>query len=367
MGGPQSDLQRLVCRRANPRRAFTLVELLVVITIIGVLVGLLLPAVFAVQARAKQMQCLNNIGKQIGLALTNYESSHGEFPRNSGNCSTAGTPSTTGLVGSSTGSMASATTGTSWLTLILPNIDEGPLYAMINLNNPTAVATSADKSNGYNNYTAATTLVKTFVCPADTTRGTLTGSPYPTTNYKGVLGCNWVQNVDTTGAIYTYPDGSVSPLTGASGLQWAKGRNKNQADGVDNSNGIFCRGGPSNTPVITTTADIRDGLSKTLAVGETIPSFCGYAATSGFVSWTSWYWFEGSVGTCGLPINYKSGMVVSTSATAWQNNWGFMSRHSGGANFAMCDGSGQFLSQNIDPSVYRSLATIDGQETVSVP
>ena len=78
-------------RPSRRRAGFTLVELLVVITIIGILVGLALPAVMAAIETARRTQCSNNL-HQIGIAATAYETSLRQYPLNWGMVATAGTP-----------------------------------------------------------------------------------------------------------------------------------------------------------------------------------------------------------------------------------------------------------------------------------
>ena len=143
---------------------------------------------------------------------------------------------------------------------------------------------------------------------------------------------------------------------------------------MDHGNGIICRNGytvttsggvttPNSTPFITYTQDIRDGMSNTFSIGEAVPQFC---------PWSAWYWFDGTSATCAVPLNYKPAMQRSSLSTPgyltnWQQNYSFMSRHPGGANFGFCDGSGRFVSDSIQYGVYEGLATIDGGEQVQLP
>jgi len=75
----------------NHKYAFTLVELLVVITIIGILIALLLPAVQAAREAARQVQCTNNL-KQIALGCLQHEERHGFFPTGGWGWGWAGDP-----------------------------------------------------------------------------------------------------------------------------------------------------------------------------------------------------------------------------------------------------------------------------------
>src|SRR5215831_17324238 len=101
---------------------FTLIDLLVVIAIIAVLIALLLPAVQAAREAARRAQCTNNL-KQFGLALANYESAHSCLPiadvfGKNGFCSGYG--------------FGNDCQETPWFVLMLPYIDQGPLYNAFN-------------------------------------------------------------------------------------------------------------------------------------------------------------------------------------------------------------------------------------------
>src|SRR6478672_125855 len=103
----------------NKRNGFTLVELLVVISIIGVLVGLLMPAVQSAREAARRSQCQNNL-KQLGLALLNHESQQKRFP--------AGTVRPKVDDGDPTG-MASF----GWSSHLLPYLEQKPVYKLLKL------------------------------------------------------------------------------------------------------------------------------------------------------------------------------------------------------------------------------------------
>lgn len=316
-------------RKPNMRRAFTLIELLVVIAIIAVLVALLLPAVQQARESARRAQCKNNL-KQLGLAINNYESENKVFPCNFGGNNTY----------NQNGS------GISWMTQVLPFIDQVGLAETINSGSPLTVA-----ANGQ----AAMRAIGSFLCPSDpgnssgalgsranvgaytATGGVAISGVFGVTNYKMVAGSNWAWGT------FQYTCTTCSKSTSNNGL--------------DAGNGINCRNGGNNPAMMTRHRDITDGTSNTFAIGEALPSRCSH-------NW--WYWFNGTTATCSVPLNYYA---LNTAITAgdWNHNYSFASAHVGGGHFAMADGSVKFISENMNLQTYRDLASIGGNEISQLP
>jgi prepilin-type N-terminal cleavage/methylation domain-containing protein len=312
-------------KRCKRWRGFTLVELLVVIAIIGILIALLLPAVQAAREAARRSHCINNL-KQISLGMHNYHDTYkSSLPINFGG-NQAYDPNNTGH---------------SWMTGLLPFIEQKPLYDRILWNLPLGDPNVTPLPV---NVQVAKTTIPAFTCPSD-------GDPVQHeaaniwvemggTNYKAVAGGNWAWSI--LGNI-TQP---AAP--------WP-----NDGNGLDRGNGIICRNSDNQIRNYHGLASFLDGTSNTLMVGEAVPGWCTH---------TWWYWFNGVTATCAVPPNFRKGTVNLADARGdWPNNYSFFSKHPGGLNFARGDAGVTFISDNIDINVYRYLATIEGGETVTMP
>jgi prepilin-type N-terminal cleavage/methylation domain-containing protein/prepilin-type processing-associated H-X9-DG protein len=303
--------------RPRNRSAFTLIELLVVIAIIAILIGLLLPAVHKVREAAARMSCSNNL-KQLGLAVHNFQDSEGRIPYNSN-------PNAYGY--------DDGGRSWSWLARLLPYFEQGNLSTQGGLNAAPGLQPTFSSVGAIH-----ATQIKPLLCPADssstqprTDRANGSGpNGAGNTNYKGVSGDNWCWgNITNNG-------------------------HTGNCNGLDAGNGMFYR---SDTTRPLRVEQLADGTSNTLMIGEDLPdrnTHCG------------WTRANYSVGTCAIPLNTSvPGSTPQYGAGDWGNVYSFRSRHSGGANFALADGSVRMISQSISLPVYRAMATHSGGEVAS--
>jgi prepilin-type N-terminal cleavage/methylation domain-containing protein/prepilin-type processing-associated H-X9-DG protein len=346
-------MPRLACSRI--RRGFTLIELLVVIAIIGVLVSLLLPAVQSAREAARRAQCTNNL-KQVGLALLNYETTHGTFPIGVMLYQTAdGGAECRADVGN-----AQHRNGHSLFAALLPFLEQVPIYNAINYQFHAGGIAQHGVVPGLVQSTAYLTRVATFICPSEATAmrpytvPSESSNPYQWTSYAASAGtydiARWYRGCAS-------PPYQITP------------------DGIFGYD-LVCR-----------VAQVRDGLSTTMLVGET--SRFKHDPDPLEQTWTRALRFTSTVpGTtrlngfaltipklnANLLIPDPPSQSSATVATGglWDNNpiylkagqWGFRSQHPGGANFLFGDGSVKFVKESINPFTYRALSTKGGGETI---
>ncbi len=181
------------------RRGFTLIELLVVIAIIAILIALLLPAVQQAREAARRSQCKNNL-KQLGLALHNYHDTHNNFPPATIN------PGCNGCNSLIPGVVRNIT---AHLLLLLPYLDQAPLYNQIDFSQPVGLAAHSSVTSRPSATAAASNMtaikgkhVSVFACPSDPGDEPGTNSDaadhYYTIDYHrtsyGVIARSWEDN-----------------------------------------------------------------------------------------------------------------------------------------------------------------------------
>ena len=317
-------------RRIRPV-GFTLVELLVVIAIIGSLVGLLLPAVQAAREAARRMQCSNNL-KQIGLAILNYEDTYKRLPP--GAVFYGGTVTTIGRFSGPLNNRGSL------LAFILPYIEQQALYAQFDFAMP---LDDARFPAGINNGMFLTgAKVPSYICPSDINEVLSPGA-------NQVQPSNYHPSVGPTADI-SNNSGCSCPLFSTFQTFSQTGTN------TDNPAGVFSRRGYNSIAKI---SHVTDGLSNTIFMGEVRADSSNHVRT-GWSRANKWGIFTQ------IPINFDSSEPDIATATAkgktacntrctWNTEVGFKSRHTGGAQFCLGDGSVHFLSQNIDMINYQRL------------
>jgi prepilin-type processing-associated H-X9-DG protein len=289
----------------------TLVELLVVISIIGLLLAMLMPAVQMAREAARRAQCLNNL-RQVGIAMHLYLNRQGTFPP--------------GYVSQVLKNRDDGGPGWAWGAMILPDIEQEPLGDRVNFSAQVDAAASSD--------VRAISLAM-FVCPSD-------GAFEPTIEIPSIA----TDSVICTMAASSYVGciGTVRPTC------------RICRDAFD---GVFGR----NRAI--TPADICDGLSNTISIGErafkwSTPALWGVVPGSELIDRLIAGRLAAGPGYV-LGTTFKDGFnleeIVDDPREDHSLAESFGSMHPGGANFSFCDGSVQFIKDSIDPAILNALST----------
>ncbi len=346
--------------RPRVRRGFTLIELLVVIAIIGVLIGLLLPAVQAAREAARRMQCTNNL-KQIGLAMANYESALGVFPP-----AYVGNPRLSGTaygISYPDGNM-NTLPGFAWGSLILPYLEQNPIYSSFNMNLP---CWSPENSTG------AVTKISAFLCAS------ATGGEEGFVLHRYSNGDH--QAPDDAGEFNPAIKFGHSHFVTNAGINQPWGRRTQYSSDFDVAqpmpspapssviNGPFYRN--SRIKI----ADVTDGTSNTIFLGErsskladaTWVGVVPFSCTPPKKGWPSDPNSGGNLVAAhsGPDVQDHPDVVIHAPNHPFGHTDEMYAEHPGGANVLLGDGSVRFVKQTIHPLTWVALSTRNGSEIIS--
>jgi prepilin-type N-terminal cleavage/methylation domain-containing protein/prepilin-type processing-associated H-X9-DG protein len=306
------------------RSAFTLVELLVVIAIIGILVALLLPAVQAAREAARRMQCTNHL-KQLMLAMHNYHDALKQFPP-----SYVIQPGGGGLNGSPDPETRDAGPGWAWGTLLLPYIEQQTLYDQFNLQRPCWDSVNA---------AAVQTPLGFMLCPS----------------------------ASGDRAAMQLIDGSGNTLARFSRAHYVCNVGQEEPWGLTADDYGRFADGPLYRNSTTSAADVRDGLSNTVFLGEHHP----------VLSSKTWVGVIPGAAVCPTPrfafstcdlaatlVNVHSGPAAGEIPPAIHppnsplcHVCQMYAEHPGGCNIALGDGSVRFVSEFVNQNTWAALSS----------
>jgi prepilin-type N-terminal cleavage/methylation domain-containing protein/prepilin-type processing-associated H-X9-DG protein len=302
------------------RRAFTLIELLVVIAIIGILIGLLLPAVQKVREAANRSKCSNSL-KQIGIAMHNYHSTYDSLPMG---------------INGGPGGIEFCVYG-DWQSNILSFLEQDAMYRQYNF--------GVGYSSGPNFPNVKGKRLSILTCPTD----------QPNAPLGGITSHNYAVNYGNL------------PVDCQIGSGWDTRQ-------LASFSGVAFGGAPFNHKKAYPFSSIIDGTSNTLLAAEVIQ---GQRNDLRGFSW----WGHGAIFVAWIGPNSSTPDVIydnsycdpappnppciGPSTAANPVMMGARSRHVGGLNAAMCDGSVKFVSNSILLGVWQAQSTSQGGETVS--
>ncbi|WP_158633403.1 DUF1559 family PulG-like putative transporter [Tautonia sociabilis] len=306
------------------KRGLTLIEVLVVVSVIAILIGIAIPAVSAARSAMRRADCANNL-RQIGLALHAYEAASGAFPT-----ATSGPPSSR-----------------SFLVAVLPHLEHSSLYNAINFQVRLASVWEPNR-------TAMTTTLDVLLCPSD--GADLAGWP-SATNYAGNQGSG-VQKYGFNGVFRGLEAVRIRDITDgtsqtAAVSEWVIGP---QSPAIrDPLRSVF------RTPTSLIEPDQLDLFAAACQAVDPIEAPVTVHPKGA-------NWFFGEFGSCLYNHVLTPGEKSCLNQTAYQEGaWTSGSLHRAGVNLLFADGRVLFERSNVDPMVWRALASRNGGEVVNVP
>jgi prepilin-type N-terminal cleavage/methylation domain-containing protein/prepilin-type processing-associated H-X9-DG protein len=333
------------------RRGVTLVELLVVVAIIGTLVAMLLPAVQTAREAERRMSCTNNL-RQIALASASHEAARGRLPIGAESREWAARPD-----------FPHQFFRWSLLAHLSPYYEEEQLLKGLDLTVPLYIGLTPDSIAPQNKPIVKLT-VPLFLCPAD--RMTAVSSLFGPTNYAGCTG---------SGA----GGGTPFDTTGLFGIN-SRTRLKDVADGLSKtvafSESLLGDGPTAGRTAAGITAATGYGFVFVAPLTDaacTRPFYYNFTDLRGF-SWANGEYRTTLYNHARQPndptLDCLSALMSTTDLAKMYAGYGWRaarSRHPGGVNVAMADGSLRFVADDVDPAVWKAAATRAGGESLTLP
>jgi prepilin-type N-terminal cleavage/methylation domain-containing protein/prepilin-type processing-associated H-X9-DG protein len=322
------------------RAAFTLIELLVTIGVIAILIALTLPAVQSARERSRRLSCANHL-KQIGIALHNYHDQHRVLPFGVG-ADGDGDVSSKGAADARRYSTHSQ---------LLPFVDQAPVFNAIDFNvapfDPYFSAQLGPNGEQGVNGPPARTVIPIFLCPSDLDR---LQSVWGHNNYRSCNGSTWSGRAGNGMFGQNSSTRFENVTDGLTATAMFSERNKGAWKPFDPPSDVY------SMPSVWTESAFRDAcdfLSEPQMLALQRDSDSGQTWLEGVMTWTRYNHL--------LPPNRTS----CKNGATWDGvAMTASSRHPGGVNLLMGDGSVRFTGNSIDADIWIALGTIRGSESI---